>query len=194
MADLFFEPGESNLWLRQGQTVIFEQTWVTKVSTRHLGTWSATTAYVTNDVVTSNGIDYVALRDNLNVTPTVGPDWGLNKATLDITGYKIRISFAAADSAGNPIGDTLFAVSTTEPTEAGSAITIKNGPGGVVGIKFADEDLAAVPVMQIRDLEGDIIDKRGVWDEELENPAGDVLYVVQGRVSVKPEVSGRVLT
>lgn len=67
------------------------------------GTWSSSTGYNANDEVVYNGLGYVALSANTNVTPTTAATW----ATLSSTIRAIGASFGAFQSGATALSGSL---------------------------------------------------------------------------------------
>lgn len=72
------------------------------------GEWNAATNYVLNDVVTSGGQLWRALRNNINVTPVAGAGWELTvaKGGAGATGATGPQGAAGATGVGVPTGGT----------------------------------------------------------------------------------------
>jgi hypothetical protein len=96
-----------------------------------------------------------------------------NGVAIDLTGYVARMKVRAPDHAGDVVAGFDLSVENSPPE-----ITI-DGEAGEVAVEIADEITEAV----------DSATCAGVYDLEIESPAGKVTRLVEGKVRFSPEAT-----
>lgn len=93
------------------------------------------------------------------------------KVGMDLTGYTARMSIAP--KAGQP-----------------AAITLTTGSGITITASATPETTPSEILLTITDAQSSGLTlKRGVYDLELESTDGDVIRLLEGKVTISPEVT-----